>query len=1343
MASSSLVLYDVFLSFRGEDTRDGFTSHLNSALCRRKIETFIDDELKRGDGISPSLFRAIEGSKISVVVLSKRYASSRWCLEELVKILDCKKMNGQIVIPVFYRVDPSDVRKQGGNFGDAFADHEVRYKDRPEMLQRWRNALTEVASLSGFDSNAIRPESKLIEKIIQDILKRLNDMSSTERKGLVGVEQSTRKIISLLSNGLNEVCTVGLWGMGGIGKTTIATAVFNEISREFEGSCFIHNVREESKKGGLCRLQKELLSTILEDESLNLGLTFSNERLRRKKVLIVFDDVTNLKQIKELIVDLDYLGFGSRIIITTRDKQVLRNCGLTDATIYEVKGLHSDESFQLFKQYAFRIDHPIGEDFKELSNRVISYTKGLPLALIVLGSFLLDREKHEWESALDKLRKCPHNDIQSVLKISYDGLDDEEKDLFLDIACFFKGWDENLVKEIFDANSISSQIGIRVLIDKALIIISNNIIRMHDLLQEMGREIVRQESVKRPGERSRLWHHNDVYYVLERNKGTDMIRGLRFNMSYIREIHLNPHAFSDMDNLRFLIAEGSDNNKVHGFEGLEFDFAELRCIYWDGYFCTSLPLKFYPENLVILNMRNNNLEQLWSGIKNLGNLNYIDLSYSEHLLKIPDLSQAPNLKSVILEGCTNLFEITPTVQNLNKLVKLNLRNCRSLISLPIGIQSDSLRDVILSGCSNLNTAPRISCNMERLCLDGTAITELSSSIECDSILVELNLRGCSSLESLPNNICKLKFLKYLYISGCLKLDRLPEDIGNLESLEVLEANGTAIRELPSSMVYLKNIRVLTFEGCKGLGFSGLLSSSLSGLQFLSSLNLNDCNITELPDNLGHLSSLRDLKLAGNNFSGVPTSIMNLFNLWHLDIKFCSRLQALPKLPCNMENLTAQGCKLLKALSGLSMQSQKYNCWMLSFINCFNLDWNAIRNILNDILFKMYEDRSLHSKFTKTSSNFIIHPEGYICFPGSEIPGLFDIQSSGSHIVLPQGLLNHKFLGFVFCAIVGIKGHTRYLSNYFQYHLYLKCRGVDRTVCKKNSSVIGLSSIKSDHVFMGYSCNLFGEFNGNMEAFFDFTCSLSVKKCGIRLFKDEPRSRENFELGKSTVMSKVLEQVVINNSVNSRNNNGGGVHTGGVAGGSILQQNHAGGDGVYRRGNTGTRKRVSASLIRNRRPAAVGGTGMMGKGGNGVGQGIGEVLPLIYPQPFTFYQRLVAPTGWMGSYGGFLGASSPPFSGFLSRCTLIVEEEAHSNKRLKSSNFCKGESSSRPPIIKTYRRKGKKGIFSPVVEKKITIVGDKHHKDKQGETLQDNSKEAQDKYNSTEADNTHPQQAASL
>ncbi|XP_044475026.1 uncharacterized protein LOC123202943 [Mangifera indica] len=225
-----------------------------------------------------------------------------------------------------------------------------------------------------------------------------------------------------------------------------------------------------------------------------------------------------------------------------------------------------------------------------------------------------------------------------------------------------------------------------------------------------------------------------------------------------------------------------------------------------------------------------------------------------------------------------------------------------------------------------------------------------------------------------------------------------------------------------------------------------------------------------------------------------------------------------------------------------------------------------------------------------------------------------------------------------------------------------------------------------------------------------------------LFKGGSSSRENFELGTSMMMSKAIEQVVTNNSVNCPNNNGGGVCAGGVAEGSFLQQSHAGRDGVYGRGNrrTGNMKEmeniVSASPIKVRGPGAVGGTGMIGKVGNAFGQDIGDVFPLMYPQPFAFDPRIGAPTRWMGNYRGSLGALTPPFSRILSRCTIIAEEEARTTETLKSSNFCEGESSSRPPIIKTYRRRGRKGIFSPVAEIKITNLGDKHRKDKQGETL---------------------------
>ncbi|RDX69745.1 TMV resistance protein N, partial [Mucuna pruriens] len=139
--------YDVFLSFRGEDTRRNFTSHLYEALMQKKVETYMDYRLEKGDEISPALIKAIEDSHVSIVILSENYASSKWCLAELSKILDCKKDQGQIVIPVFYDIDPSHVRKLTGSYEQAFAKHEGEPRSN-----NWKAALTQVANLAGWDS---------------------------------------------------------------------------------------------------------------------------------------------------------------------------------------------------------------------------------------------------------------------------------------------------------------------------------------------------------------------------------------------------------------------------------------------------------------------------------------------------------------------------------------------------------------------------------------------------------------------------------------------------------------------------------------------------------------------------------------------------------------------------------------------------------------------------------------------------------------------------------------------------------------------------------------------------------------------------------------------------------------------------------------------------------------------------------------------------------------------------------------------------------------------------------------------------------------------------------------
>ena len=184
-------------------------------------------------------------------------------------------------------------------------------------------------------------------------MKRLDATFQSENKGLVGVAWRIKEIESLLCIRSAGVYVLGIWGIGGIGKTTIAGAVFNKISRCFEGSYFALDVREAEETGRIKDLQKELLSKLLNDGNVR-NVRFQLKRLAHKKVLVVFDDVNHSRQTESLIGRLDRLASGSRVIIT-RDKQVLQNCWASQ--IYEMNELEYADAQKLFCQYAFRGAH--------------------------------------------------------------------------------------------------------------------------------------------------------------------------------------------------------------------------------------------------------------------------------------------------------------------------------------------------------------------------------------------------------------------------------------------------------------------------------------------------------------------------------------------------------------------------------------------------------------------------------------------------------------------------------------------------------------------------------------------------------------------------------------------------------------------------------------------------------------------------------------------------------------------------------------------------------------------------------------------------------------------------
>ncbi|CAL5417674.1 unnamed protein product [Camellia sinensis] len=790
--------YDVFLSFRGKDTRKNFTDHLYEALVQAGIHTFRDDdELPRGREISSELLKSIEGSRISIVVFSRNYASSRWCLDELVKIIECKKTLEQLLVPIFYGVDPSDVRHQTGYFGEAFGRHEKRYVNEMEKVQVRRAALSEAANLSGWDLQNVANghEAKFIQKIVREVLCELKHTFLHVAVRPVGIDSRVEHIKSLLSFGSDDVRMIGIYGLGGIGKTTIAKAVYNQIFLQFEGSCFLADVREFIGQYGLLQLQEQLLFELLRTKNLKIasvdrGMNLIKERLHSKRVLIVLDDVDQLRQLNSLAGNRDWFGPRSRIIITTRDEHLL-------------KRLKVDKRYMVEE-----LNH---EDYADLANGIVNYASGLPLALEVLDSYLFGRNMAEWKSAFDKLQQIPHEEIQKKLRISFDALDDDKiKDIFFDIAFFFIGMDKDYAITILNGCGFFAEIGISVLISRCLLRISvNNKLMMHDLVRDMGREIIRERHPKEPEKRSRLWFHED---------GMEAVEGVILILPMLKKIQWSNKAFAGMPKLRLLRI-----NHVHLCGNFEHLFEELRWLCWHYCPLEYLPSNFHPEKLVILDMQFSRLKTLWIDGKHFKSLKILNLSNSKCLTKSPIFCSLSMLEELRLEYCTSLMELHKSIGLLDKLVYLNLKDCMNLRFLPGSVcKLKSVEHLNLTGCTKLGEFPEHLGHMEsltELLADGTAVKQLPFSIGLLKNLRRISLKGC---------LCSLTQLD---LSDCnLSEGDFPADLRSLSSsLRNLYLGGNNFRSLPYGFNHLSKLENLSLDKCTSLQSISYLPPNLSNI----------------------------------------------------------------------------------------------------------------------------------------------------------------------------------------------------------------------------------------------------------------------------------------------------------------------------------------------------------------------------------------------------------------------------------------------------------------------------------------------------------------------------------
>ncbi|KAG6679477.1 hypothetical protein I3842_14G133000 [Carya illinoinensis] len=821
--------HDVFLSFYGEDTRRSFTDHLYFDLKRKGIIVFRDDEsLERGKYISQELKQAIQESQYAIVIFSANYASSKWCLRELAEIVECEKKKNLTIIPIFYHVDPSDVRNQRGTFAKAFAAHEKDPEVDIKESNTWRNACTKVGNIKGEHINGDRYESTIIQPISEMIFYNytMPNILIHDNQKIVGINSRVEEMMNLLHMESNDVRFVGIHGMGGVGKTTLAEIIYYRVSSDcrFEGSSFISFNGEKSTAPDLASLQMQLLEGIMQERievsDPHKGIEMIRSRMQNKKVFIVLDNVDNDEQLKALAGDHNWFGPGSRVIITCRDSHLLKINKVND--MYAVQLLQPADALQLFSLSAFDETHP-PEDYKDLSMDFVNYAGDLPLALKVLGRFLFGRTINVWKCARDNLKGNTPKEISDILQISFDGLGESQKKLFLDVACFSDQWID--FKKIYSADVIE------VLIDKSLVskddVYFKERLTMHDLLKEMGQRIVRRECPQEPGQRSRLFHHEDVFHVLKNNTGTDAIEGIVLqDLPHMKKIRsLNAKAFSEMTKLRLLkISVPPIVSQIYPSPTIEWlgnplkhmPSDKLRDLHWFNCPSKSWPGSFQPKNLIVLSMPGSRFKRLWKGLVVLHNLKLLDLSDSEDLIETPNLTGASNLEKIDLARCRSLCEVHPSIGVLKRLKYLSLNCCKCLRRLPDKFCLESLEILDLSGCTGLVNTLDIQGDMTSLQIlyfSEPTKKDLPSSFMSFSGLRNLTLSGCKNISIFPSVICSLSSLESLHLYGWSRLQKFP-DLSSLECLMHLKADGTALTQIPSVNLIPKSIRSFSLEGRK-------------------------------------------------------------------------------------------------------------------------------------------------------------------------------------------------------------------------------------------------------------------------------------------------------------------------------------------------------------------------------------------------------------------------------------------------------------------------------------------------------------------------------------------------
>ncbi|XP_059063661.1 probable disease resistance protein RPP1 isoform X3 [Cryptomeria japonica] len=809
---SFLKPYNVFISHHGPDTKNTLASFIYHSFSERGVNVFINtEEFVGGKDMPSSISEAISTSSVRIAILSPKYAESHWCLEEL----HLMQNTSATFIPVFYEVPPGNLlqlRNNKGIYEKAF--RELERELGSDRIVKWKEALFKVSNISGFfvSEKFDRDMGELAAAVCSEVMKHLRRVWKRTTDGFLGLEKAIddfKNFLDVNREQSEKVKIVGIVGTPGCGKTTLAEEFYYRHRISFDRSSLLIGVRESSKKNGLPTLQSQLLKELTNDclaiSNVSEGKEIIADRVRRLcctkswKFLIVIDDVDHHQQLQALLRAEDVLGSDSLVVVTARNKAVLKLSGIS--LFYEIDPMSSKDAEKLLRRTAFHQSESTN-GFDDLIQTALRKCGCFPEFLRSLGGNLHlygINEKQKWEVELQMM-------MPEIFRVICGDLEEEERQIFLDIACFFEKMDKNSAIRVWDGFGWR---GARVLQKLEYMCLvqcdeTTNCLSIPDYLRGLGQEIADRQLHNAPDLPFRLWCPNAA--------GNFPKEPLLQAGAKIRGTRQASH--KKQSKIELLDVSGDIPRAAFGNR-----LKKLLWLRWEN--CPETA-SFPPDmnTLRVLELIKGNLRTLDLCLKQSVEMREIRVIECTRLEQIPPtIGLLNHLEKVTLDGTTSLASLPPEFCKLQALKHLVLRQCECLISLPDDFgKLINLQYIDFSYCRLLSSLPQ----------SFRELTELKT----------LDLRNCGNLVIQADVFDKIRCIEELTMENCKELKMLPTETTSQASLRKLNLFGTSLEELPGDLDKLTNVQQLLI----GSPFLQSLPHSLKNLPSLMELDLLNCTL---------------------------------------------------------------------------------------------------------------------------------------------------------------------------------------------------------------------------------------------------------------------------------------------------------------------------------------------------------------------------------------------------------------------------------------------------------------------------------------------------------------------